>query len=291
MTGRETIDIEALLCRAYREKRVDRLGNVGATALGLVGPRGPGSSFSTGDKVDTSSFSARVAAAIREMQLRLANAPSGLLDLHDAVLTLDDFYIERGAGLDYLVWDADTAESMGHRITPPNAKTGAAASIVQVRRRGGRGTGRDDLVPAGDPRPLTVITTTNLVMLHGRGADRPYVPDVVVSGYLPVYEGRRKEAVGRRPVYETPLHAVVEGRALHEAWHAALGILAALFARSTEFEVTGPSAPARPWEAPPRILAGAPVTDLRDDEEPAKSRRKPGKKRAKTKLCEAEKAA
>ncbi|MGU3330413.1 hypothetical protein ACLBXB_26155 [Methylobacterium mesophilicum] len=39
------------------------------------------------------------------MQARLSAAPEVLLDLHDAVLALPDFYIERGAGLDFLVWD------------------------------------------------------------------------------------------------------------------------------------------------------------------------------------------
>ena len=93
-----------------------RLRKVGATRLGLSGPKGAGGGYSTDDKVDSSSFSARAATATRELQARLSAAPDTLLDLHDAVLALPDFCIERGAGLDFLVWDEEMAACSGHRV-------------------------------------------------------------------------------------------------------------------------------------------------------------------------------
>jgi hypothetical protein len=84
------------------------------------------------------------------MQARLSAAPDLLLDLHDAVLALPDFYIERGAGLDFLVWDEETAARPGHRVEvcPANG-----TSIVKVERRGGRGPGREDLPALGRSSP------------------------------------------------------------------------------------------------------------------------------------------
>ncbi|MGU3330411.1 hypothetical protein ACLBXB_26145 [Methylobacterium mesophilicum] len=51
---RETIDIEGLIACAYRDRAVHRLRMVGATVLGLSGPKGTGSGYSTDDKVDSS---------------------------------------------------------------------------------------------------------------------------------------------------------------------------------------------------------------------------------------------
>lgn len=253
MNNREKIDIEGLLVRAYREKQIHTLNAGGAIALGLTRPRAPGATFSASDKVDTSSFSARMAAELRELQARLGAAPSGLVDLHDAVLGLPDFYVERGAGLDFVVWDTETAEQAGHRIEV--AKDKGSATIVAVRPGAGRNR-RGTLIPIGAVRHLVPIVTSTLIIVQGRYGDRPYVPDVVVTRQRPVYAGADKNAVGYLPEYETPLHAVVEARAAYAVWHAALGMLAAAFAASTEYEVTGPAAPAEPWKRNARILIG-----------------------------------
>ncbi len=278
MTSREKIDVEALITRAYREKAVHRLRNVGATLLGLSGPKGAGGGYSTDDKVDSSSFSARAAAATREMQARLSAAPDVLLDLHDAVLGLPDFYIERGAGLDFLVWDAETAARSGHRIEvcPANG-----ASIVKVERRGGRGPGRDDLLVAGAPRRLTTLSTATIVLLNGQYGDRPYVPEVVVERMRPIYAEGRHDLVERYvPIYETGLQEIVEARATYAVWHAALGMVRASLDASPDAEVTGPAAPAEPWRLTGKMLTGGAVTDLVDEpvEAPAKRRRAPRKK-------------
>lgn len=274
--NRETIDIEALLTRAYREKRVHTLNAGASTALGLTWPRAPGATFSASDKVDTSSFSARMAAEIRELQARLIAAPSSLIDLHDLVLGLPDFYIERGASEDFIVWDIETAERSGNLITVGQD----GALIVQVRRRGGRGPGREDFLPVGAARRLTTLTTSTIVVLAGSYGDRPYVPELVVIRRRPVYVGADKRAAGYEPVYETPLHSVVEDRATYAVWHAALGMLVAALADSAEFEVTGPSAPGEPWVAPARILIGERGQDWHTDEqaETAKKRLRKGAK-------------
>lgn len=264
MNNRETIDIEGLLVRAYREKKIHTLkaSNAYATALGLTRPRAPGATFSASDKVDTSSFAARMAAEIRELQARLGAAPSGLVDLHDAVLALPDFYVERGAGADFVVWDSETAARAGHLITV--AKDKGSATIVAVKTGAGRNR-KGQMVEIGERRPLVPIVTSTLMVLQGQYGDRPHVPDLVVRRMRAVYKGANTSPVGHVPEYETPLHAVVEARAEYAVWHAALGILADAFAGSTEYEVTGPAAPAEPWSSTGRVLLGAPVSDLADE--------------------------
>ncbi len=187
---REVIDIEALLIRAYREKRVDRYGQdgraAGAVALGLgAGPRAPGSQLGGPERVDTSSYAANSAARTREAFLRLTGTADGLLALHDAVLALPDFYVEYGAGADFLVFTAEDAARIGHRVT----LTGDRAMIQAVRRRGGRGAGRDDLLPDGEPRPCTRIVTSVLVIGHGRDMSRPDLSEVVTTR-RPIYADR-----------------------------------------------------------------------------------------------------
>jgi len=263
VNNRETIDIEGLLVRAYREKQIHTLNAGGAIALGLTRPRAPGATFSASDKVDTSSFAARMAAELRELQARLGAAPSGLVDLHDAVLALPDFYVERGAGLDFVVWDEVTAARLGHRIEVAQDK--GSATIVAVRPGGGRKR-RGELIAIGPVRYLVPVVTSTLLIVQGRYGDRPFVPDLVVSRMRPVYRGASTSPVGHVPEYETPLHAVVEARAAYAVWHAAMGILAQAFASSAEYEVTGPAAPAEPWRSTARVLVGAPVSDLVDDE-------------------------
>lgn len=261
MPARETIDIEALLFRAYGEKKIHRLPfkTAAAGALGLIMPRAGVGGFSASEKVDTSSFSARVAGELREVQARMGAAPSGLIDLHDVVLGLENFYVEALHGFDFQVWDADTAERLGHRIFD----TADGASIAKVKPRTGGKPG--EVVEIEPRRRLTRIVTSALMIQCGQYGDRPHVPDVVVLRERPVYRGARKEAVGYEPEYETPPHAVVEGRASYAVWYTALGILREVFARSTEYDITGPTAPEAPWAGPgPRVLKGRRRSALRD---------------------------
>ncbi|MFI2757230.1 hypothetical protein, partial [Streptococcus suis] len=73
----------------------------------------------------------RMAAELRGLYLRLANASDALLTVHDAVLALPNFYVELGAGAEFLVWDWDTAAKIGHRIIPDKD----APTIVRVGTR------------------------------------------------------------------------------------------------------------------------------------------------------------
>ncbi|PIK69811.1 hypothetical protein CS379_27950 [Methylobacterium frigidaeris] len=252
------MDIEALLVRAYREKRVDRYGQdgrqAGAVALGLgSGPRAPGSQLGGPERVDTSSYAANSAARTREAFLRLAGTADGLLALHDAVLALPDMYVEYGAGADFLVWDAETAERHGEVITLKGGK----ASIQATRRRGGRGEGRNDRVPVGLPRPLTTLPTSVLIITHGREASRPDVMDASLRR-RPVYRPGTRDVAGFEFVADAPLDVVAFERARYAAWHAALGMLAAARAGCPEFAVTGPAAPLTIWSS--EALDRAPVT-------------------------------
>ncbi|MCJ2019554.1 hypothetical protein MKK84_19300 [Methylobacterium sp. E-065] len=91
-------------------------------------------------------FSADTAAAMQELQARLAATPDAFLELHDAVLRLPDFYIERAGGIDFFAWDEETTAQLGHRIKVDDAN---GRRIVKVERRGRRGKGRDDLALRG----------------------------------------------------------------------------------------------------------------------------------------------
>lgn len=256
--NRETVDIEALLVRAYREKQVDRYGQdgkaAGAAALGLgSGPRAPGSQLGGPERVDTSSYAANQAARTSQALQQLAATPDGLLALHDAVLRLPDMFVEYGAGADFVVWDVDTAERRGELITP----SGGKASIQATRRRGGRGEGRNDRIPVGAPRPLTVLPMTVLVITHGREASRPDVTDANLRR-RPVYRPGTRDIAGWEYVPDADLAVVAFERARYAAWHAALGMLAAAGAEWAEFAVSGPAAPLTIWASEP--LDQAPVT-------------------------------
>lgn len=252
----EVIDIEALLMRAYWEKRIDRLdkGAASRAALGLPkGPKAPGAVFSMDTKVDTSSYSARVAAEMREMFLRLANAPDALLTLHDHVLALPDFFVELGAGVDFVVWDVETATRLRHLILDPK---GDLPRIVTLRTRRDRATGEATLVPYGEPRALTRIVTTTLLTGHARECQRPGVSDVVVTRMRPIYRGGHKAAVGYLPEHETPLDVVAMERARYAVWHVALGMVRDAMGSAPGLDITGPSAPPAPWELERRVLDG-----------------------------------
>lgn len=95
LPARETIDIEALLVRAYREKKLDRLPADPRRLLGIRGPAMPGASLlARGDRVDSSSWGALAVARNHETMAMLAGAGDALLAAHDLVLSLDDYFCE-----------------------------------------------------------------------------------------------------------------------------------------------------------------------------------------------------
>jgi len=255
--NREQIDIEGLLIRAYREKAVDRFviaddAERRRKAWGLILLAGPSSGGGGGGEalgVQSSGYATNLAARASRGWAMLDKDRGGSLEaLHDAVLALPTFYVERVGEADELafeVWDTETALKLGHRIVSENG----AAYVERVRRRGGKDAKRaDQLRTAGPRRPVTAIVATNLMICHGRAADRPYVPPVVATGRRPILKGRDKCAVGYAATYETTLAEVVRARALYATWHACLGMLQAALGCVPDLDVTGPEAPAAPWD-------------------------------------------
>lgn len=261
--GREDIDIEALLVRAYFEKRIDRLGDCVATlaALGMAkGPKAPASIMGGGEKVDTSSYATRMAAQMRELELRLRRAPSALLTLHDAVLALPDFYAEI-SGFDFVVWDMETAARLGHRITPDRDRPTIVAEA------------------GGEPRALTRIVTATLMVVQGREAQPPEVAEVEIARMRPVYGGEHRKVMGHVPEYIVSPIEVAYDRARYAVWHCALGMLSGLDLPG--YRITGPRAPATPWDVERLIRPGAPLpglVDVPDEKVPSKTLNKNMKK-------------
>ncbi len=251
----ETIDIEALLIRAYHEKAVhlfgrpdDRQARILGKLIALHAPSTGGGGGVVSERVQTSCYISNRTARERVLMAQVDFGGDSLLALHDAVLGLPLFYFERLGGLDFQVWDHATAEAMGHRITVE----GQAVRIERVRKRGGSDPKRaGELRAAGPARRLVAIEPSTLIISHGKAADRPFVPDLVEEGRRPVYHGADKRAAGYEPVYETPLADVVEARALYATWRACLGMLAASCAGFRDLDVTGPAAPAAPWDEAP----------------------------------------
>lgn len=242
MTVREVIDIEALLVRAYREKAVDRLcigDERSQRALGrliLMGYPVTGGG-GAGERVDTSTWAANQAARESALMRQLRFTDDPLLALHDAVLDLPDFFVEATDGLDFVVWDGETAKAAGHRID-------AAPH------------GRFWTIQAGahEARRLTRIVATNLVIQHGRHADRPEPSPVIGRRGRALYD-HRKHVTGYETEFDTPLDVVVQERAEYAVWHACLDMLAqgiGLFL--TGLDVKRPSAPLAPWTETPDVM-------------------------------------
>lgn len=240
MSVRETIDIEALLVRAYREKAVDRLGmgdERSERALGrLIGMGAPGFNTTSlpGSRVDTSSFAARRASRERELMAQLRFVGDPLIRLHDAVLALPDFFVETTGDLDFVVWDGETAAQMGH--------------VVTVEPYGRRATIQAGEEPA---RLVRQIVATNLVIQWGRSGVRVDPSPVVAHRGRAIYD-HRKQVTGYEPAFETPLDVVRDERADYAVWRAAVDMLA-MDCRVilADLDVQRPAAPVCPWAHEP----------------------------------------
>lgn len=243
MTVRETIDIEALLVRAYWEKAVDRLcigDERSQRALGrliLMGYPVVGGGGGGGDRVDTSSWAANQAARERALMNQLRFTDDPLLALHDAVLDLPDFFVEATDGLDFVVWCGETAKAAGQRI---DAAPHGRFWTIQAEGHA--------------PRRLTRIVATTLLIQHGRHADRPEPSAVIGRRGRALYD-HRKHVIGYETEYDTPLDVVVQERAEYAVWHACLDMLAqgiCLFLAG--LDVKRPSAPVAPWVDTPDVM-------------------------------------
>lgn len=224
MTAKETIEIEALLFRAYGQYRVHKVSP--AAVLGIsplaAGPSGFAATMGIlqlGTRVDTSGAGARAAG----MQRMMAATPDDLLIVHDHVLALSDWLIEGAETAEPMVWRRPEIRERGGRVEE------RADGHWLVLPSGPNGSGR------GHHSRLTDPHLCAMVILHASNGSRPECQ--------PAKRGRLCAADEREVRMERTLYAV---------WHAALGVLAAeLDGRLAQHAVLPPSAPAEPWNRRP----------------------------------------
>lgn len=223
MTAKETIEIEALLHRAYAQYRVHKV--TPEAVLGLrrdAGPSGFAATMSIlelGTRVDTSGAGAKMAG----LQSMAAATPDDLLIVHDHVLALSDWLIEGAETVEPAVWRRQEIRERGWRIEE------RPDGLWLVTPSGGAGQGRGHHTRLTDPHLCA------MVILHASNGSRPECQPAK-RGRLPATEEREMRME----------------RALYAVWHAALGVLAAeLEEKLARHAVLPPSAPAAPWNRRP----------------------------------------
>lgn len=234
MATKEIIDIEALLHRAYAQYRVDRVTPQNVLGLARMKPAGSlvgaMQAVALGTIVDNSGAAARMIG----LQTMSAATPDDMLTVHDHVLALAEWRIETPRAGDAVAWRLSEIDAQGWHVE----ETAAGSWLVRHPRRGVDGAMRTPLV-----NPHLLVT----VIEHARAGTRPAVGDVVRAG-----RGRPDAAA------LAERGDVMMARALYAAWHAALGVLAAdLDAVLDRHQVTGPVAPATPWDAGSRGVVHA----------------------------------
>lgn len=233
--AKERIDIEQLLEWAYRAQCVDR-------SVASFTPRGPAGSsgnlgqvVALGTRVDNSGFAARA------LGFRMAG---DAMVVHDAVLALGDMWIEWRDGDAVEIWDRDRAEREGR--------------LIEHRR------GRWELwhmhwhaEATGRPVLLEQACTTALLIVNAKAGSRPdWHEGWSRPAGAPARDAGPVDRWGRRRkrVEGVSVEDVMHARALYLVWRAALDCLAATLDGALErFDVTGPAAPAAPWENARRV--------------------------------------
>ncbi|AZO77729.1 MULTISPECIES: hypothetical protein [unclassified Bosea (in: a-proteobacteria)] len=235
MTAKETIEIEALLYRAYAQYRVHKVSPAAVIGIAplLASPSGFAATMAIlqlGTRVDTSGAGAKAAG----MQRMMAATPDDLLVVHDHVLALSDWLIEGAESAEPTVWRRDEIRENGWAVeTRPDG-------LWLVRPSGPGGAGRGHLSRLADPHLCA------MVIQHASNGTRP--------------ECRAVRDLQRRPAAEA--RELREERAHYAVWHAALAVLAAeLNDQLTKHHVLPPSAPAQPWtrRALRDVPAGTPL--------------------------------
>lgn len=226
MGVKETIDIEALLYRAYAQYRVDKVG--GSAAARMIGLAGAPvlAQGQWQERVDSSAPGSRLAARASEV----AAMPDDLLALHDRVLALADLWFAID-GDDVSVWDRASAADAGYAID--------------------KGADGWWLIRAGVPvTRLDQAGVMVLVIQHARDGSRPDVhPDFSKrAGRRPADAAAHDHRGRRRKGQAVSQREVQHDRACYHAWRCALALLAAeCEGLLDDFRVTGPAAPAAPW--------------------------------------------
>lgn len=218
---KETIDIEKLLEWAYRRQCIDRVSRQNRATTPKAARAASGESFMRyGCRIDNPTPPSAFAAL----------APADAEIIHDAVLALDEMFIDHEGG----VWTRERAGAIGARIT--------------------RDKGRMFWLEVGEGRaPLECAHLAAIVITHAKTGGRPEW----CEGWRPMgaaQAGDRSalDARGRRrkeaPAF-TP-QDVAFYRAEYRCWHAALVLLAAQLAGALkDFEPAEPQVAAHPWQA------------------------------------------
>lgn len=221
MSAKETIEIEALLRRAYGQYRVHKVSPATVLGLGAVKLSAPLGFAATmailelGTRVDTSGAGAKMAG----LQSMAAATPDDLLIVHDHVLALSDWLIEGAETAAPTVWRRDEIAANGWKLE----KQGDALWLA--RPSGPNAAGRGHLSRLTDPHLAASV------ILHAANGTRP--------DCRPARRGRLSAAKEAEMRLE---------RAFYAVWHAALGVLAAeLDSVLAKHAVLPPSAPAEPW--------------------------------------------
>lgn len=249
---RETIDIETLLVRAYREKRIDRLPADPLRMLGIHGPARLGNNtLSRGERVDTSGFGANAAARINAMRSALTDAGELMLAAHDLVLSLEDYFVEdlRTADCKFTLWTKTGALDAGQWIEIVDH--GATIQAATVTRSPGPEGEQITVKPIAGTRQrrLHRIVMAPLLVMTGRSGEVPYVSPIEVERMRKIYASDGRRVIEQVPVYVVSLDEVVRERGEYAAWHHALAALAAQLSEETGRVVCGPSLRAWPWDA------------------------------------------
>lgn len=251
--ARESISIDALLVRAYRENKIDRLGGATRQVLGIQGPKAPGANtLARGERVDTSTYGASAAARMREVMRMLQNGGDALLTAHDLVLSLDDYFCEDHGTSDlaFSLWTREGALDAGHFIGKSERGEPTFIQAAEVSRDAGPDgeTVRVSLIEGAPQRRLERIVIAPLIIASGRADLTPNVSPIEVERVQTVWDRRLKKRVAARTEYVTPLSEIVRERATYAAWHHALTAVASHLADLPGLAVTPPSLSDRPWE-------------------------------------------
>lgn len=229
MTAKQTIDIEALLSWAYRDQCVDKMCQV-------FKPKGPSASpannlaqyLTLGCRVDSSNVAARIIGS--------GNVADDAVTLHDAVLALDDIFIEWETDSRLKLWTHEAAADEGFTI---------------CERNGGNGKTywKHDREMKALCR-LDFISLSTLIISHAKAGDRPEWHE----GWRPVRgkkvrAGKTVDRRGRR--LKTRMvddYTVSRDRGIYRVWWWGLELLTATLTGDLDrFTLTGPSALAEPW--------------------------------------------
>ena len=235
------IEIEAMLHWAYARQCVDRVASARFT------PRGPSGS-TNGAAVQMLELGCRVDNATHAEKILGAKTPDDAMVLHDAVLALEDMWLDDEAGL----WTRERAARAG----------------LAIERKNGRWW----LCADAQAAPLHCAHVPALIVIHAKAGTRPEC----FAGWKaprgrPAKDGA---ALTEGNVEAISAAGVAMARAEYAVWCAALVFLAASLADAFEQHAPlPPVAPAAPWLIESQGQNWL-IPDKSNDDKPLKTRAK-----------------